>query len=405
MRKLAGKKILLGITGGIAAYKSAILCRQLKRLEADVRVIMTAAATRFITPLTLQALSGHPVHCDLFEAESDHGMGHIELARWADQVIIAPASANTIAKLAHGQADDLLTTTVLASDKPLFVAPAMNSLMWQHLATQANIQLLISRGVKILGPAEGEQACGEQGPGRMLEAEQIAEQLQQQLDKDLLAGKNIVITAGPTWEAIDPVRGLTNHSSGKMGYELASAMLDAGANITLISGPTALPPPAGVNGIDITSAQEMADAVMANITSCDIFIGVAAVADYRPVSTSKQKIKKDAESMTIELVRNPDILAMVAAADNAPFTVGFAAETQTVTANAQKKLSAKGINMIAANRVSGENSAFNSDSNELTLIDRDGISHLSRCSKSLLAQKLTKEIARRYYETYPTKDS
>lgn len=405
MRKLAGKKILLGITGGIAAYKSAILCRQLKQLEADVRVIMTAAATRFITPLTLQALSGHPVHCDLFEAESDHGMGHIELARWADQIIIAPASANTIAKIAHGQAEDLLTTTVLASDKPLFVAPAMNSLMWQHLATQANIQLLISRGVKILGPAEGEQACGEQGPGRMLEAEQIAEQLRQQLDKGLLAGKNIVITAGPTWEAIDPVRGLTNHSSGKMGYELASAMLDAGANITLISGPTALLPPAGVNCIDITSAQEMADVAMANITSCDIFIGVAAVADYRPVSTSKQKIKKDAESLTIELVRNPDILAMVAAADKAPFTVGFAAETQSLTANAQKKLSAKGINMIAANPVSGENSAFNSDSNELVLIDRDGISHLSRCSKSLLAQKLTKEIARRYYETYPAKDS
>ena len=405
MRKLAGKKILLGITGGIAAYKSAILCRQLKQLEADVRVIMTAAATRFITPLTLQALSGHPVHCDLFEAESDHGMGHIELARWADQIIIAPASANTIAKLAHGQAEDLLTTTVLASDKPLFVAPAMNSLMWQHLATQANIQLLISRGVKILGPAEGEQACGEQGPGRMLEAEQIAEQLRQQLDKGLLAGKNIVITAGPTWEAIDPVRGLTNHSSGKMGYELASAMLDAGANITLISGPTALLPPAGVNCIDITSAQEMADVAMANITSCDIFIGVAAVADYRPVSTSKQKIKKDAESLTIELVRNPDVLAMVAAADNAPFTVGFAAETQSITANAQKKLSAKGINMIAANPVSGENSAFNSDSNELVLIDRDGISHLSRCSKSLLAQKLTKEIAKRYYETYPAKDS
>ena len=405
MRNLAGKKILLGITGGIAAYKSAILCRELKRLEADVRVIMTATATRFITPLTLQALSGHPVHCDLFEAESDHGMGHIELARWADQVIIAPASANTIAKLAHGLADDLLTTTILASDKPLSIAPAMNSLMWQHLATEANIQLLISRGVKILGPAEGEQACGEQGPGRMLEAEQIAEQLRQQLDKDLLAGKNIVITAGPTWEAIDPVRGLTNHSSGKMGYELASAMSDAGANITLISGPTALPQPGGMNCIDITCAQEMADAVMANITSCDIFIGVAAVADYRPVSTSKQKIKKDDDILSIELVRNPDILAMVAAMDNAPFTVGFAAETEKITANAQKKLSAKGIHMIAANPVSSENSAFNSDSNELTLIDRNGISHLSRCSKSLLAQKLTKEIARRYYETYPTKDS
>lgn len=405
MKDLTGQKILLGITGGIAAYKSALLCRELKRLGADVRVIMTAAAVRFITPLTLQALSGHPVNSDLFQAETDHGMGHIELARWADLIIIAPASANTIARLAHGQADDLLSTTVLASDAPLYLAPAMNSLMWRHLATQANIELLKSRGVKVLGPAEGDQACGEQGLGRMLEAEQIAEHMQQLTHNELLAGKNIIVTAGPTWEALDPVRGLTNHSSGRMGYALASAMLDAGANITLISGPTALQPPAGVNCIDITSAQEMADAVMANITSCDIFIGVAAVADYRPVSTSKQKIKKDAESLTIELVRNPDILAMVATADNAPFTVGFAAETQTVTANAQKKLSAKGINMIAANCVSGENSAFNSDSNELTLIDRDGISHLSRCSKSLLAQKLTKEIARRYYETYPTKDS
>jgi len=366
---------------------------------------MTVAATRFITPLTLQALSGHPVHCDLFEAESDHGMGHIELARWADQVIIAPASANTIAKLAHGQADDLLTTTVLASDKPLSVAPAMNSLMWQHLATQANIQLLISRGVKILGPAEGEQACGEQGPGRMLEAEQIAEQLRQQPDKDLLAGKNIVITAGPTWEAIDPVRGLTNHSSGKMGYALVSALLDAGANVTLVSGPTALSPPAGADCINITSAQEMADAVMANISSCDIFIGVAAVADYRPVSPAQQKIKKDADNLSLELVRNPDILAMVAAMENAPFTVGFAAETEKIAANAQQKLSAKGIHMIAANPVSGENTAFNSDSNELILIDRQGTTHLSRCSKPQLAQKLTKEIAQRYYETYPAEDS
>ena len=405
MHKLAGKKILLGITGGIAAYKSALLCRELKRLGADVRVIMTVAATHFITPLTLQALSGHTVHSDLFEAESDHGMGHIELARWADLVIIAPASANTIAKLAHGQADDLLTTTVLACDKPLSLAPAMNSLMWQHLATQANIQLLISRGVTVLGPAEGEQACGEQGPGRMLEAEQIAEHLQQQLNQELLAGKKVVVTAGPTWEAIDPVRGLTNHSSGKMGYELASALRDAGASITLISGPTALSPPAGVDCINITSAKEMTDAVMANVPSCDIFIGVAAVADYRPVSPAQQKIKKDADSLSIELVRNPDILAMVAALDDAPFTVGFAAETEKVVENAQKKLTAKGIHMIAANPVSGKNSAFNADSNELTLIDRDGISHLSRCSKPLLAQKLTKEIARRYYETYPAKDS
>ena len=405
MKDLTGQKILLGITGGIAAYKSAVLCRDLKRLGAEVRVIMTSAAVRFITPLTLQALSGHPVNSDLFQAETDHGMGHIELARWADLIIIAPASANTIARLAHGQADDLLTTTVLASDAPLYLAPAMNSLMWRHLATQANIELLISRGVKILGPAEGDQACGEQGMGRMLEAEQIAEHMQQLLQNELLAGKNIIVTAGPTWEALDPVRGLTNHSSGRMGYALASALQDAGAAITLISGPAALHPPYGVNCIRITSAEEMAESVMANIATCDIFVGVAAVADYRPVVSAEQKIKKNSETLTLALVRNPDILAMVAALDNAPFTVGFAAETENVTSNAEKKLTAKGIDMIAANPVSGDNSAFNSDSNELTLIDKNGISHLSRCSKPLLAQKLTKEIARRYYETYPAKDS
>jgi len=405
MNVLAGKKILLGITGGIAAYKSAILCRELKRLGADVRVVMTSSATRFITPLTLQALSGHPVHSDLFEAETDHGMGHIELARWADRIVIAPASANTIARLAHGQADDLLTTTVLASDAPLYLAPAMNKLMWLNLATQANIELLTCRDVKILGPADGDQACGERGQGRMLEPDQIAEHLQQQCENDLLAGKSIVITAGPTWEAIDPVRGITNHSSGKMGYALANALREAGASIRLISGPTALRPPNGVDCINITSAQEMADAVMASISTCDIFIGVAAVADYRPVSNAKQKIKKTEEKLTLTLVRNPDILAMVAALDDAPFTVGFAAETEEVAANAEKKLAAKGIDMIAANAVSGDNNAFNSDSNELTLIDRNGISHLGRCSKSLLAQKLTKEIARRYYETYPAKNS
>ena len=405
MKDLTGQKILLGITGGIAAYKSAVLCRDLKRLGAEVRVIMTSAAVRFITPLTLQALSGHPVNSDLFQAETDHGMSHIELARWADLIIIAPASANTIARLAHGQADDLLTTTVLASDAPLYLAPAMNSLMWRHLATQANIELLISRGVKILGPAEGDQACGEQGMGRMLEAEQIAEHMQQLLQNELLAGKNIIVTAGPTWEALDPVRGLTNHSSGRMGYALASALQDAGAAITLISGPAALHPPYGVNCIRITSAEEIAESVMANIATCDIFVGVAAVADYRPVVSAEQKIKKNSETLTLALVRNPDILAMVAALDNAPFTVGFAAETENVTSNAEKKLTAKGIDMIAANPVSGDNSAFNSDSNELTLIDKNGISHLSRCSKPLLAQKLTKEIARRYYETYPAKDS
>ncbi|MFW2438526.1 MAG: bifunctional phosphopantothenoylcysteine decarboxylase/phosphopantothenate--cysteine ligase CoaBC [Arenicellales bacterium] len=405
MKELAGKKILLGITGGIAAYKSAVLCRDLIRLGAEVRVVMTEAATRFITPLTLQALSGHPVHCDLFSAETEHGMGHIELARWADRLLIAPASAQTIAKFAQGEADNLLTTTVLASDAPLLIAPAMNNAMWQDAAMQGNIDLLLARGVTILGPASGDQACGEDGPGRMLEPSEIAEHLQLHLQPGLLAGKNIVITAGPTWEAIDPVRGLTNLSSGKMGYALAAALYDTGASVKLISGPVHLRTPHGVDRINITSAQEMADTVMANISGCDIFISVAAVADYRPVNSAKQKIKKNAETLSLELVRNPDILAMVAALENAPFTVGFAAETENITEHATQKLAAKGIDVIAANPVSGDNNAFDSESNELTLIDHSSISHLSRCSKSLLARKLTKEIAQRYYETYPAKDS
>ena len=405
MKDLAGKKILLGITGGIAAYKSAVLCRDLIRLGAEVRVVMTEAATHFITPLTLQALSGHPVLSDLFVAETAHGMGHIELARWADRLLIAPASAQTIAKLAHGEADNLLTTTVLASGAPLLIAPAMNNVMWLDAATQGNIDLLLARGVTILGPASGDQACGETGPGRMLEPDEIAEFLQLQFQELSLAGKIVVLTAGPTWEAIDPVRGLTNHSSGKMGYALASALHDAGANIKLISGPTALKPPHGVDCINVTSAQEMCNAVMENIATCDIFVAVAAVADYRPVSSAKQKIKKKADTLTLKLVRNPDILAMVAALDKPPFTVGFAAETENLIDHAKEKLTAKGLDMIAANPVSGDNSAFNSESNELSLIDRNGITHISRSSKIILAHKLTKEIARRYYETHPTKDS
>jgi len=405
MNPLAGKKILLGITGGIAAYKSAVLCRDLMRLGADVRVIMTEAATQFITPLTLQALSGHPVHSDLFDAEAEHGMGHIELARWADQFLIAPASAQTISKIARGEADNLLTTTVLATEAPLLIAPAMNTVMWQDPAMRENINLLFARGATLLGPASGDQACGEDGPGRMLEPLEITQHLLLHMQPELLAGKNIVITAGPTWEAIDPVRGLTNHSSGKMGYALASALRDAGAKVKLISGPVLLRTPHNVDRLDITSAQEMADAVMENISGCDIFVAVAAVADYRPIESAKQKIKKNAETLNLELVRNPDILAMVAALDNPPYTVGFAAETEKLTEHATEKFTAKGIDLIAANPVSGDNSAFDSDSNELTLIDHNGITVLSRCSKSLLAKKLTKEIAQRYHETTSVKDS
>ena len=405
MNELAGKKILLGISGGIAAYKSAALCRQFKQHGADVRVIMTAAAARFITPLTLQALSGQPVHCDLFEAESASGMGHIELARWADRIVIAPATAQTIARLAHGQADDLLAATVLASESPVLLAPAMNHVMWQHPATVANTELLASRGVIILGPAAGEQACGENGPGRMLEPDEITEHLIQQFQPRELSGKQVVITAGPTWEALDPVRGFTNHSSGKMGYALAAALHEAGAVVTLISGPTAISPPANIECINVGSAQQMTDAVLSNISSCDIFVGVAAVADYRPVSAARHKIKKDQQTLTIEMVRNPDILAMVAALDEPPFTVGFAAETENMIDHAQQKLKQKGIDMIAANPVSGDNNAFNAETNELTLIDHTGQVRLDRCSKSLLARKLTTEIARRYHEKYPAEDT
>ncbi len=405
MKELEGKNILLGITGGIAAYKSAILCRELIRLGAEVRVIMTESATRFITPLTMQALSGHPVHSDMFDAESEHGMGHIELARWADGIIIAPASARTIARLAQGEANNLLTTTVLASEAKLLLAPAMNSVMWLDAATQSNIGTLQQHGVTILGPASGDQACGEEGPGRMLEPSEIADHIQLLMLPVLFPGKKIVITAGPTWEAIDPVRGLTNRSSGKMGYALAEALHDAGADVQLISGPVSLRTPRGVERIDVTSAQQMADATMASISGCNIFIAVAAVADYRPQNNFTQKIKKNAETLSLKLVRNPDILSMVAALEHPPFTVGFAAETENLIQHATEKLLTKKIDLIAANPVSGDNSAFDSESNELTLIDRNGSSHLSRCSKSLLARKLTKEIARRYHETYSAKNT
>jgi phosphopantothenoylcysteine decarboxylase/phosphopantothenate--cysteine ligase len=401
MGDLKGKNILLGICGGIAAYKSAVLCRDLVTRGAEVRVVMTQSATQFITPLTMQALSGHPVQSDIFDAESDHGMGHIELARWADLILVAPASANTISRIAHGRADDLLATTVLASTASLVLAPAMNQQMWSNQATLDNIKNLESRGMSILGPDSGEQACGEQGAGRMIEPESIADHVESLVPSGLLRGINVTITAGPTWEAIDPVRGITNHSSGKMGYALANAIIDEGANVTLVSGPTAMTPPAAASFVAVTSALEMSDAVMKDIHSCDIFIGVAAVADYRPVLAADEKIKKEEEYLNLELVRNPDILADVAALDRSPFTVGFAAETENLIAHAQKKLSAKGIDMIAANDVAGELSAFGSDSNELLVIDKNGTIHLDRGSKIQIARLLTKEIAQRYHETYP----
>ena len=397
---LTDRRILLGISGGIAAYKSATLCRELVRRGADVRVVMTESATRFITPMTLQALSGHPIQHDLFAAEAEHAMGHIELARWAELILIAPATAQTIARLAHGMADDMLSATVLASHASLCIAPAMNHVMWGDSATQENITVLKNRQAQVLDPAEGEQACGESGPGRMQEPEELAAQIEQMLSDPVLGGKRVIITAGPTWEAIDPVRGLTNQSSGKMGYAIAQAARLAGAEVVLVSGPTHLPAPQGVTRIDVESAQQMADAVMAETGSCDIFIAVAAVADYRPVAPAGHKIKKNDEYLNLELIRNPDILAMVAATEKPPYTVGFAAETQDLEAHARKKLESKRIDLIAANPVGGENSAFNADHNELLLIDRDSTTHLPRTSKTLLAQQLIEETALRYHETH-----
>jgi len=400
---LADKNILLGISGGIAAYKSAELCRELVRRGAQVRVVMTRDATRFIGPLTLQSLSGHPVADDLFAAENENGMGHIELARWADLVLVAPATAALIAGLAHGHADQLLTATILASRAPLAIAPAMNTAMWEHPATVANVALLVNRGVTILGPATGEQACGETGPGRMLEAIDLADQAEGLLLPPLLAGRRVTVTAGPTWEALDPVRGLTNRSSGKMGYAVTRAACLAGAEVTLVSGPTTLPPPHGVALQRVESAEEMLAAVLSGIGDCDIFIGVAAVADYRPVKVATQKIKKDEAFYNVELQRNPDILATVSALESRPYCVGFAAETGQLEEQARGKLVAKGADLIAANLVGGEDCAFDAESNELLLVDRTSTHRLPRTAKNRLALQLIKEIAKRY-ETHTSQD-
>src|SRR3990172_5695080 len=312
MVTLQNKRIVLGVTGGIAAYKSADLARRLREAGAEVRVIMTRGATEFITPLTMQAVSGHPVHQHLLDTAAEAGMGHIELARWADAVLVAPASANFLARCAHGRAEDLLSAVCLATAAPLAIAPAMNRQMWAGAATQANLDTLRARGARIFGPAEGAQACGEVGPSRMLEPSELVALTASLFASGALDGLAVLVTAGPTWEAIDPVRGISNKSSGKMGYAVAAAAAEAGARVVLVSGPTALPDPERVATIRVTSAQEMFDAVHAHIAQVEVFIGVAAVADYRPTDAAKEKIKKSAERLTLELVRNPDILAIVA---------------------------------------------------------------------------------------------
>lgn len=400
MAALAKLQILLGISGGIAAYKSADLTRRLIEAGAEVRVVMTRAAQEFITPLSLQALSGHPVHTQLLDADAEAGMGHIALARWADLILIAPASADLLARLAHGLADDLLTTLCLASRAPLVLAPAMNQAMWRHGATQANVATLVKRGARILGPDEGSQACGDTGPGRMLEplairaALEAQHALQQQVQQRL-TGKKVVITAGPTREAIDPVRYLSNHSSGKMGYALAAAAAAAGADTWLISGPCALPTPAGVQRINVISAQEMLDATLAACIHSDIFIAAAAVADFRPAQASQQKIKKEPgqSAAILELVPNPDILAQVSALPSRPYCVGFAAETQDVVANARLKLQRKQLDLMIANDVSATDIGFGSDDNAVTLIDATTTTTLDKRSKTQLAADLIARIA------------
>lgn len=404
--------ILLAVTGGIAAYKSAILVRRLREYGCDVRVVMTESAQQFITPLTFQALSGNPVHTALLDADAEAGMGHIELARWADLLLVAPASCNTLAKFAHGLADDLLSTLYLANKAPVWVAPAMNQQMWAATATQRNLQQLQQDGVHIIMPTAGEQACGDVGVGRMSEPEEIAVQVhdffahrQRQLAEQfgLLAGKHVVITAGPTREAIDPVRYISNHSTGKMGFAIAAACYRAGAKVSLIAGPVSLPTPNGVQRIDVHTAVEMLEHSQKLVAQgCDIFIATAAVADYRVLNVAEQKIKKSVDgeqALTLQLTENPDIVATIARTDlqKRPFMVGFAAETQHVEQYAQHKLTAKKLDMIACNDVSRADIGFASDDNAMTVFfaeqHQKSPQHLAKANKQQIAEQLVGLIA------------
>jgi phosphopantothenoylcysteine decarboxylase/phosphopantothenate--cysteine ligase len=395
MQTLSGKKILLGISGGIAAYKCAELTRRLSERGAQVQVVMTKAAKEFITPLTMQAVSGRPVSDSLLDPAAEASMGHIELAKWADLVLLAPATADLIARTSAGMGNDLLTTLLLATEAPIAIAPAMNQQMYRNIATQENLSTLRRRGMLIWGPASGEQACGDVGLGRMLEPMDLVARCEQYFQPKALQGKSILITAGPTQEAIDPVRYISNHSSGKMGYALANVAQKMGARVTLVSGPVALTPPQGVETLSVKSADEMLDVVMANVTQHDIFIGCAAVADYKPANIAEQKIKKmaDHEVMNITMVKNPDIIATVAKLDEGrPFTVGFAAETQDVESYAKGKLANKNLDMICANDVSDTTIGFNSNDNAITLYWPDGSLPLGTASKSALANEILSEI-------------
>ncbi|HHX8473866.1 TPA: bifunctional phosphopantothenoylcysteine decarboxylase/phosphopantothenate--cysteine ligase CoaBC [Vibrio diabolicus] len=395
MQTLAGKKILLGISGGIAAYKCAELTRRLIERGAQVQVVMTKAAKEFITPLTMQAVSGRPVSDSLLDPAAEASMGHIELAKWADLVLLAPATADLISRMSAGMGNDLLTTLVLATDSPVAVSPAMNQQMYRNIATQENIATLARRGMHIWGPAAGEQACGDVGPGRMLEPMQLVHLCEQFFQPKLLEGKSILITAGPTREAIDPVRYITNHSSGKMGYALASAAAQMGAKVTLVSGPVSLNTPVGVERINVSSAQEMHEAVMTHANKHDAFISCAAVADYRPQTIASQKLKKteDNDEMVINMVKNPDIVASVAEmTEKRPFTVGFAAETNDVETYARGKLTKKNLDMICANDVSVAGQGFNSNDNAITLYWPEGELALALESKEALSFKILEKM-------------
>ena len=390
--KLQGKKVLLGITGGIAAYKSAELCRNLKKAGAEVLVVMTKGAQAFITPLTLQALSGNPVHHDLLDPAAEAAMGHIELARWADFIVIAPASADFIARLNAGMADDLLTTLCLATDSPIVVAPAMNQQMWANAATQNNVQQLIQKGIEIWGPDEGDQACGDVGPGRMLEPADLLNRIDEHFNDKPLQGQRWLITAGPTVEPIDPVRYLANRSSGKMGFAIAEAVAKAGAEVILVTGPVKLNASAAIKRIDVQTAEQMFEVVQSEFKGVDTFVACAAVSDYRPKETATQKLKKQSdEGLTIELTQNPDILKW-AAEQNSAFCVGFAAETNNIEEYAEAKMAKKGINVICANDVSRKDIGFSSDNNEVSVYYKNNgtmqVERLGPALKSVIAQQL-----------------
>ena len=400
MCSLSNKQIIVGVTGGIAAYKSAEIVRRLQDRGADVRVVMTPGAEEFIRPLTMQALSGHPVHCGLLDEKAEAGMGHIELARWADLLLIAPATADFIATMVHGRADNLLAAIYLATSALVAVAPAMNQGMWRHPASLDNVEKLNQRGVTIIGPDSGIQACGDTGPGRMEQPDTIINQASDMFTSKSLQGKKVVITAGPTREALDPVRYISNHSSGKMGYALATAALDAGANVVLISGPVNLSIPERCQYLSVISANDMLLASLEYAKKADIFIATAAVADYRAVSIAENKIKSDSDVLTINFEKNPDIVSTVATANESLFVVGFAAESTDVENYAKGKLKTKGLNAIIANDISRSDIGFNSDDNEVSWIDTDSSIAFSKRSKTQLSRDLIAQIAHKYNDQH-----